>query len=158
MTNASTRHILRRSLTTTVDSSPIRSTWMGSTSTTSSRFGSKPHPSVRTRLSRLLPPSLPHERGAPLWVHLNVDYPFHLKGILYFPKMRRDFDLTKSTVQLSQPRFCVGQLQRSHPQLSYGPASNHRQPRHPIERIQKLSADGSHRSSVGDPCFKKGVR
>jgi molecular chaperone HtpG len=36
------------------------------------------------------------------WVHLNVDYPFHLKGILYFPKLRRDFDYTKNTVKL----FC----------------------------------------------------
>jgi molecular chaperone HtpG len=36
------------------------------------------------------------------WVHLNVDYPFHLKGILYFPKVRRDFDPSKYTVKL----FC----------------------------------------------------
>jgi len=36
------------------------------------------------------------------WVHLNVDYPFHLKGILYFPKLRRDFDPNKNTVKL----FC----------------------------------------------------
>ena len=33
-----------------------------------------------------------HEYEAPLfWVHLNVDYPFNLKGILYFPKLRTDF-------------------------------------------------------------------
>jgi len=36
------------------------------------------------------------------WVHLNVDYPFHLKGILYFPKINRDFDINKNTVKL----FC----------------------------------------------------
>lgn len=36
------------------------------------------------------------------WVHLNVDYPFHLKGILYFPKLRRDFDYSKNTIKL----FC----------------------------------------------------
>lgn len=36
------------------------------------------------------------------WVHLNVDYPFHLKGILYFPKLRRDFDYAKNTIKL----FC----------------------------------------------------
>lgn len=41
--------------------------------------------------------------GDPLfWVHLNADYPFHLKGILYFPKIQRDFDLNKNTVKL----FC----------------------------------------------------
>lgn len=36
------------------------------------------------------------------WVHLNVDYPFHLKGILYFPKIQRRFDLNESTIKL----FC----------------------------------------------------
>lgn len=36
------------------------------------------------------------------WVHLNVDYPFHLKGILYFPRIQKDFDFNKSTVKL----FC----------------------------------------------------
>lgn len=36
------------------------------------------------------------------WVHLNVDYPFALKGILYFPKVRRDYDFNQSTVKL----FC----------------------------------------------------
>lgn len=41
------------------------------------------------------------------WVHLNVDYPFHLKGILYFPKIRRDFDLNKSSVQLYCNRVFV---------------------------------------------------
>lgn len=36
------------------------------------------------------------------WVHLNVDYPFHLQGILYFPRIRKDFDFNKSTIKL----FC----------------------------------------------------
>lgn len=36
------------------------------------------------------------------WIHLNVDYPFHLKGILYFPKVNQNIDLKKSTVKL----FC----------------------------------------------------
>jgi molecular chaperone HtpG len=36
------------------------------------------------------------------WVHLNVDYPFHLKGILYFPKVERQMDLQKYSVKL----FC----------------------------------------------------
>ena len=44
----------------------------------------------------------PFEEGPLFWVHLNVDYPFHLKGILYFPKLRRDFDFSKNTVKL----FC----------------------------------------------------
>lgn len=44
----------------------------------------------------------PMEEDPLFWVHLNVDYPFHLKGILYFPRIRADFDLNKSHVKL----FC----------------------------------------------------
>lgn len=49
----------------------------------------------------------PMEEDPLFWVHLNVDYPFHLKGILYFPKMRRDFDMNKSTVKLYCNRVFV---------------------------------------------------
>ncbi len=34
------------------------------------------------------------------WIHLNVDYPFKLTGILYFPKIKTDFDLQKNKIQL----------------------------------------------------------
>ena len=34
------------------------------------------------------------------WIHLNVDYPFTLTGILYFPKIKNNFDLTKNRIQL----------------------------------------------------------
>lgn len=44
----------------------------------------------------------PTEEEPLLWMHLNVDYPFHLKGVLYFPKIRREFDFAKHTVKL----FC----------------------------------------------------
>jgi molecular chaperone HtpG len=36
------------------------------------------------------------------WIHLNVDYPFNLRGILYFPKIHRRFDAKESTIKL----FC----------------------------------------------------
>lgn len=36
------------------------------------------------------------------WIHLNVDYPFHLQGILFFPKMHRRFDAKESSIRL----FC----------------------------------------------------
>ncbi|MGE0670776.1 MAG: molecular chaperone HtpG, partial [Parachlamydiales bacterium] len=36
------------------------------------------------------------------WIHLNVDYPFNLKGILYFPKITRRFDWNHSLIKL----FC----------------------------------------------------
>jgi len=44
----------------------------------------------------------PFESEPVFWVHLNVDYPFHLKGILYFPKIQRRFEWDKSAVKL----FC----------------------------------------------------
>ncbi|MGN1073543.1 MAG: molecular chaperone HtpG, partial [Eubacteriales bacterium] len=34
------------------------------------------------------------------WVHLNIDYPFRLKGILYFPKLRNEFDTIEGQVKL----------------------------------------------------------
>lgn len=44
----------------------------------------------------------PMQEDPLFWIHLNVDYPFHLKGILYFPKIRRDLDLNKNSIKL----FC----------------------------------------------------
>ncbi|HKJ05599.1 MAG TPA: molecular chaperone HtpG [Geopsychrobacteraceae bacterium] len=41
--------------------------------------------------------------GEPLfWIHLNIDYPFNLKGILYFPHLTNEFDVTRSHIKL----FC----------------------------------------------------
>jgi molecular chaperone HtpG len=38
---------------------------------------------------------------APLfWIHLNVDYPFNLTGILYFPKVKQRFEIQKDKIQL----------------------------------------------------------
>lgn len=38
---------------------------------------------------------------APLfWIHLNVDYPFNLTGILYFPKIKKSFEIQKDKIQL----------------------------------------------------------
>jgi molecular chaperone HtpG len=34
------------------------------------------------------------------WIHLNVDYPFNLTGILYFPKTKTEFELHKNKIQL----------------------------------------------------------
>ncbi|HEY0652352.1 MAG TPA: molecular chaperone HtpG [Chryseosolibacter sp.] len=34
------------------------------------------------------------------WIHLNVDYPFKLTGILYFPKVKNDFEVNKNKIQL----------------------------------------------------------
>lgn len=34
------------------------------------------------------------------WIHLNVDFPFNLKGILYFPKLKNEFELVEGQVKL----------------------------------------------------------
>ncbi len=34
------------------------------------------------------------------WIHLNIDYPFNLKGIVYFPHLTNEFDVTKSHINL----------------------------------------------------------
>ncbi|PLX99504.1 MAG: molecular chaperone HtpG, partial [Desulfuromonas sp.] len=36
------------------------------------------------------------------WIHLNIDFPFNLKGIVYFPKLTTEFDVSKSHIKL----FC----------------------------------------------------
>jgi molecular chaperone HtpG len=36
------------------------------------------------------------------WIHLNVDFPFNLKGILYFPRLTTEFDVSRSHIKL----FC----------------------------------------------------
>ena len=40
-------------------------------------------------------------------IHLNVDYPFHLTGILYFPKMTQDLQMQKDRIQLYQNQVFV---------------------------------------------------
>ena len=44
----------------------------------------------------------PTEPDPVFWIHLNVDFPFHLKGILYFPKITRQLEVHKNTIKL----FC----------------------------------------------------
>ncbi len=34
------------------------------------------------------------------WIHLNVDYPFNLTGVLFFPKIHNNFEVTKNRIQL----------------------------------------------------------
>jgi molecular chaperone HtpG len=34
------------------------------------------------------------------WIHLNVDYPFNLTGVLYFPKVKNDFEVNRNKIQL----------------------------------------------------------
>lgn len=42
-----------------------------------------------------------HDYKEPLfWIHLNMDYPFNLKGILYFPKVNTEYDNLEGTIKL----------------------------------------------------------
>lgn len=42
-----------------------------------------------------------HDFNDPLfWIHLNMDYPFNLKGILYFPKLRHEFETIEGQIKL----------------------------------------------------------
>ena len=43
---------------------------------------------------------MPGSEDPMFWIHLNVDYPFNLTGILYFPKIKNNFDVRKNRIQL----------------------------------------------------------
>ena len=42
----------------------------------------------------------PGQEDPLFWIHLNVDYPFTLTGILFFPKIKNNFELNKNRIQL----------------------------------------------------------
>ncbi|QOR75138.1 MAG: molecular chaperone HtpG [Thermoflavifilum sp.] len=42
----------------------------------------------------------PYHEPPLFWIHLHVDYPFHLNGVLYFPKITHSFDIQKDRIQL----------------------------------------------------------
>lgn len=49
----------------------------------------------------------PSEPDPLFWIHLNVDYPFNLKGILFFPKIQRRFDWSRANIKLFSSRVFV---------------------------------------------------
>lgn len=42
----------------------------------------------------------PYSQPPLFWIHLNIDYPFNLTGILYFPKLNQQFEVQKNKIQL----------------------------------------------------------
>ncbi len=42
----------------------------------------------------------PHSTAPMFWIHLNIDYPFNLTGVLYFPKLNAGFELQKNKIHL----------------------------------------------------------
>jgi molecular chaperone HtpG len=51
----------------------------------------------------------PIEEDPIFWIHLNVDYPFHLQGILYFPKTSRIVNAAKTSIHLFCNRVFVSE-------------------------------------------------
>ena len=55
---------------------------------------------------------MPDEFEEPLFnIHLNVDYPFNLTGILYFPKLTNDINIQKDKIQLYQNQVFVDNVE-----------------------------------------------
>jgi len=42
----------------------------------------------------------PYAEDPLFWIHLNVDYPFNLTGVLYFPKVKNEFDIQRNKIKL----------------------------------------------------------
>lgn len=52
------------------------------------------------------------------WIHLNVDYPFNLTGVLYFPKLKKDFEMQKNKIKLySRQVFITDEVQEIVPEF-----------------------------------------
>lgn len=43
------------------------------------------------------------------WIHLSVDYPFNLKGILYFPKLRHEYEISEGQIKLYNNQVFVAE-------------------------------------------------
>ena len=51
-----------------------------------------------------------HDFNEPLfWIHLNMDYPFRLKGILYFPKLSHEFETVEGRIKLYNNQVFVAE-------------------------------------------------
>ncbi|HMQ61884.1 MAG TPA: molecular chaperone HtpG [Flavilitoribacter sp.] len=42
----------------------------------------------------------PYSQAPMFWIHLNIDYPFNLTGVLYFPKLGNSFEIQRNKIQL----------------------------------------------------------
>jgi len=49
----------------------------------------------------------PYSRPPLFWIHLNIDYPFNLTGVLYFPKIESNFDVQKNKIHLYSSQVFV---------------------------------------------------
>ena len=47
------------------------------------------------------------------WIHLNMDYPFNLKGILYFPKVNTEYDNLEGVIKLYNNQVFIAEIGRA---------------------------------------------
>ena len=75
------------------------------------------------------------------WIHLNVDYPFHLTGILYFPRVKNNIELQRNKIQLyCNQVFVTDQSRRYCSRVSYPTSWGDRLTRYSTECKPKLFA------------------
>ena len=76
------------------------------------------------------------------WIHLNMDYPFNLKGILYFPKINTEYDSIEGTIKLYNNQvFIADNIKEVIPEFLLLLKGCDRLPGSATERIQKCSAE-----------------
>ena len=70
------------------------------------------------------------------WIHLNIDYPFHLTGILYFPKISGKLELQRNKIQLySNQVYVTDNVSEIVPEFPDAVARGHRFAGYPPQRI-----------------------
>ena len=75
------------------------------------------------------------------WIHLNMDYPFNLKGILYFPKINTEYDSIEGTIKLYNNQvFIADNIKEIIPEYPDALKRCHRLSGSSVERITKRTA------------------
>ena len=76
------------------------------------------------------------------WIHLNMDYPFNLKGILYFPKINTEYDSIEGTIKLYNNQvFIADNIKEVIPEFLLLLKGRDRLPGSAAECIQKCTAE-----------------
>ena len=76
------------------------------------------------------------------WIHLNMDYPFNLKGILYFPKINTEYDSIEGTIKLYNNQvFIADNIKEVIPEFLLPSERRDRLSGSSIERVTKRIAE-----------------
>jgi molecular chaperone HtpG len=86
----------------------------------------------------------PYNETPLFWIHLNVDYPFNLTGVLYFPKIKQSYEIQKDKIQLySNQVFVTDEVKDIVPEFLMLLQGCDRQPGYSIECEPQLPAGRS---------------